>query len=212
MQLNEAQKLFSRAYVDREDKEVPLMQKLVTFNDKSVLEITQEKSTVKPWLSKKYAKYVEIKPENLGAEQREFDIVFTRWTTPYFEDLTQAITKICSLAKQSVLIVIPSEQGELTKLKMLKDSETASRRRKRAFDIEQTMKECGFSTVAIPALLKFSFASYDEAVDVLMATEFNNSISHSELQQFQDFLSSKKKRNKKIEIMQGAMFIAGSKK
>ncbi len=211
MQLKEAWKLFSKAYQSREAIEVPLMRKLVTFNDKSILEITKEKSTVKPLLSRKYAKYIEIKPENLGAEQREFDVVFMRWNIQYFEDFTTIITKICSLAKEAVLIIIPSEQGDLTQLKMIKDKETAPRRRQRIYDIEQAMKKCGLNTVAIPSLLRFEFKSYDEAMEILMTTEFDNSISHAELQEMQAFLQKKTKKGK-VEIIQGAMFIAGSKK
>ena len=212
MQLNEAYKHFSRAYDDRDDTEIPLMQKLCTFSDKSVLEITPEKSNVHKWLAKKYTKYVEIRPKDLKSEQREFDVVFTRWTMHLFDNLEEAVTKMCSLAKECVLVVLPSESGDLTDLKMIKDKETTPRRRKRVFEIEQAMKKTGFHTTSIPSLLTFKFRSFDEAMEVLMATEFQNSISHQELQEVRQFLEKRAKKTKSVEITQGAMFIAGSKR
>lgn len=211
MQLKDAYKLMSSAYIDRESKEVPLLEKLCSFEDKSVLEITEQKSTVKSLLGKKYKLYVTIKPAELNTEDRQFDIVLTRWTTQYLENIVKAAAKMCSLSREAVIIIMPSEAGDMTSLKSMKDSETAARRRKRAFDVEQTIKKYGFRTMAIPETVRFRFKNANDALETFLATEFQNSVTRDQLKRIQAFLESKKIR-RGIEITQGVIVVYGSRR
>ncbi|MFH1420632.1 MAG: hypothetical protein ABIG30_01560 [Candidatus Aenigmatarchaeota archaeon] len=210
MDLQKAKDLFSDAYQDRETVEVSMMLKLCTFTNRSVLEVgTAEPSTVAPLIKSVVKSYKSVALDNTsGIKNQSFDIVLCRWHIHESSSIVKTIKEMCRIASESVIVITQSEHGDFTKLKMLKDKSAHDRRKKRLLEIKQSLSSNGFAVHDIPIALDFSFKSLNEALEILLATEFNSSVSYAGMNELSSFLKKYEKKGK-VVMSQGAEIIAG---
>jgi ubiquinone/menaquinone biosynthesis C-methylase UbiE len=209
MEYDEAIKKFSQYYVDRNRLEFPTIFKTCDFRNKSVLEIGPAEGYFTKEASKiaDYVTTTEVSPR-LPFPDKYFDIVFSRWTIQNIEDLKREIIEMCRVAKENVMVVLPSEEGDETKLLEIKFSNKHKNRKKRIEDIKKWISKCGFKIKERKKLLKFVFPDLEEAVKIFSAIGFENKLSKRETVKLRKFLMNR--QNKKgIALTQGASFICG---
>lgn len=229
MKYAEAYEKFSKAYVDRNKVEFPAILKLCNFRNKTVLEIGaghqglfpkkvagRTKKYVATDISasvlKKLRKNIEVetkvcKGEKIPFPDILFDIVFARWT--HFNNFQKAIKEMCRVSKCCVLIVLPSEQGDQTKLMQIKYKNKYKYRKERIKKIKKRMRQKGFRVMENKKLLRFAFPP-NQAAEILTAVDFENKLNNKQKQKLGKFLLRRKKKGK-IIFTQGASFICGCK-
>jgi transcription elongation factor len=106
-----------------------------------------------------------------------------------------------------VLIVLPNEEGDETKMKSIVEKGNAEKRKKRVEEIKKTLADSGFVVKEKRIVLKFRFSNLKSALEVLSAVEFQNKVKDSDKTRIEDFL-----KKRKGAFTQGASFILGERK
>jgi len=209
MNYKEALAKFSQYYKDRYSVEFPTILSLCDFRNKKVLEIGPTEGYFVKEVSKLTNEIAisEISVD-LSFPDKSFDIVLSKWTAQNIDDLEKAIKEMCRVAKKNIVIVLPSEKGDETKLLKVKFPEKSKSRKKRIENIKKWISECGFSVKEERKLLKFTFPDLEETIEIFSALGFDNNLSDEEVSSIKEFLSNKKKRDG-IHLNQGASFICG---
>jgi len=211
MNYKEALRKFSKYYKDRYSVEFPTIFSLCNFRNKSVLEIGPAEGYFVKEVSKLTNKITTSDASVvLHFQDKSFDIVFSRWIAQNINDLKKAIKEMCRVAKECIIIVLPSEKGNETKMLEIKFPDKFKQRKERIENIKKWISECGFKVKEKRKLLKFLFPDVDEAIDVFSALGFKNEITEKEKLKLKKFLLSKKKKDG-IHLTQGASFICGYK-
>ncbi len=221
---------FGECYLDRYRKEFPVIFSMCSFRGKSVLEIGSGEegyfikaalkktkhilaTDISEGILKKLRKNVHIntkvcRAEKLPFPDKSFDIVFSRWVVPHVDDLRKTVNEMCRVGGKNVIVVLPSEQGDQTKLKMMVDKNSVERRKERINKIKKIIIGHGFSIKERRVILHFSFPNVDEAMKILLAVEFHNKLSKKNRVLVREFLS---KNQNHVGYTQGASFICGYK-
>jgi hypothetical protein len=210
MKYEEALSQFSKYYIDRCNAEFPAIFGICEFKGKSVLEV----GPAEGYFSAEASKIARVKTTNVSErlpfKDGKFDIAISRWEITKSANLESTIKEMCRVTKQSVVIVVPSEEGDETKILEKKHKDKTSSRKMRVLDIRRWLEECGLKVKEERRMLKFAFPDINEAIDIFSALGFQNKLSDSERSKLRKFLSSKKE-NSKIIISQGAAFICGTR-
>ncbi len=212
MKYQEAYQKFSEAYKDRYTIEFPTIFSMADFRSKSVLEISSVKNAYfKNALRKFKGKYrkVSYKKGKLKFADNSFDIVFSRWTTQSVGNLELFIKEACRVGK-TVIIILPSEQGDQTKMLGIRYRSKYKYRRLRIIKIRKWMKESGMKTAERKKLLRFVYPDLETAFNVMSAMEFENKLNSKEKERIERFLLRRKKHNG-IHFTQGAASVCGYK-
>jgi SAM-dependent methyltransferase len=211
MNYEEAMQLFSKYYVDRSTVEFPTILKMCNFKDKRVLEIGPAEGYFKEEVSKIAGEVQTFGvTEELPFEDKSFDIVFSRWVVHGFDDVEKAVKEMCRVAKESVMIVLPSDEGDETKLLEIREKGKAQMRKERVLDIRKWIEESGFRVREERRQVKFIFPDVNEATDIFVQIGFDGKASEEEHSRLHDFLMSKRDQGK-ISLTQGAAFICASR-
>ncbi|MFC2143648.1 class I SAM-dependent methyltransferase [Candidatus Aenigmatarchaeota archaeon] len=234
MDVKEALEKFSEYYDHRNDVEFPTIFSMCDFTDKRVAEIgaghqghfikellnktksitavdIDEKALekLKKRINNDMVCYMKAPAEDLPFEDNSQDIVFSRWTIHEF-DVDSAILEFCRVAKKHVFIVLPSEEGDETEMKNLKE-DSSDKRKQRIDKIKALMEHNGLSVKEERKLLSFTFPSMEEAFEILHAVAFGHGLAEETKEVVKSFLLSRKDGDK-IKFTQGASFILGTKK
>ena len=210
MNYKDALAKFSQYYKDRYTVEFPIILSLCDFRNKKVLEIGPAEGYFVKELSKLTNNITTTDSTDLPFPNNSFDIVLSRWIVQNIENLEKAIKEMCKVAKSDVVIVLPSEEGDETKILEVKFPDKSDSRKKRAMNIKKWILESGFNVKEERKLLKFLFPDIDETIEIFSALGFNNDLSEKEKLRLKEFLLNKKKSDG-IRITQGASFICGYK-
>jgi len=211
MEYQEALIKFSHYYKDRYSVEFPTIFSLCNFKNKSILEIGSAEGYFVKEVSKLTNKINTTDVSIiLSFPNSSFDIVFSRWTVQNLNNLKKFIKEICRVAKENVIIVLPSSEGNETKMLKIKFLDKFRQRKKRITEIKKLISNCGFKVKEKRKLLKFLFPNLDEAIEIFSALSFNNDLSVKEKLKLREFLSNRKKKGG-IHLTQGASFICGYK-
>jgi ubiquinone/menaquinone biosynthesis C-methylase UbiE len=230
MDYDKALERFGECYKDRQSVEFPTIFRLCDFRDKTILEIGAGRAGYFPKAAAPLAmRYVatdvsrEILDElvsNVGVEtkvcraeklpfkDRSFDIVFSRWVAQDVKDLEKAVGEMCRVAKENVVMVLPSEEGDETEMLKIKYPGKHYYRKQRIAEIKRWISEAGFKVKETRKTLNFIFPSIEEAVEIMSALGFSNTLSESEKQKLTRFFEKRKTR-KGVLFSQGASFICG---
>lgn len=211
MNYKDALAKFSQYYKDRYSVEFPTILSLCDFRNKKVLEI----GPAEGYFVKEVSKITnEITTSEVLADlslpDESFDIVLSRWNAQNIDDLEKAIKEACRVAKSNVIIVLPSEEGDETKILELKFPDKSGSRKKRAMNVKKWILESGFNVKEERRLLNFLFHNADETIEIFSSLSFDNDLSEKERLKLKEFLL-KRKENDGIRITQGASFICGYK-
>jgi hypothetical protein len=211
MNYEEAMQLFSKYYVDRNTIEFPTILKMCNFKDKKVLEIGPAEGYFKEEASKN-AKEVSTfgVTEELPFEDKSFDIVFSRWVMQGLGDTEKAVKEMCRVASENVMIVLPSDEGDETKLLEIREKGKAQMRKERVLSIRKWIEDSGFRVREERRQLRFVFPDVNEATDIFAQIGFDGKVSSEEHSKLRDFLMSRRDQGK-VSITQGAAFICASR-
>jgi ubiquinone/menaquinone biosynthesis C-methylase UbiE len=231
MKYSEAYAKFTKAYKDRYTVEFPTIFGMCNFRNKSVLEIGAGsegffiKEAIK--ITKKYTacdisrailnklkKNIDVETKVCGGEKlpfadKSFDLVFARWV--HFDNFEKAVKEMCRAAKCCVIVVLPSEKGDQTKMMQIKYKNKYKYRKERITKIHKWMKESGFRVEKNKKLLKFVYKNIETAAGVINTMEFGNKLNKEQKQKLEKFLLKRKKKNG-IHLTQGACFICAYRK
>jgi SAM-dependent methyltransferase len=209
MNYKDALAKFSQCYKDRYSVEFPTILSLCDFRNKKVLEIGPAEGYFVKELSK-LTNNITITDVSvdLPFPNSSFDVVLSRWVAQNIDDLEKSVKEMCRVAKDNVIIVLPSEEGDETKILELKFPDKSDSRKKRAMNIKKWILESGFNVKEERRLLKFLFPDVNEAIEIFSALGFNNDLTEKEKSMLKEFLINNKK-NDGIRITQGASFICG---
>jgi len=230
MNYKEALMKFSQYYEDRYSVEFPTIFSLCDFKDKSILEIGSGEegyfvkevlkltdkivaSDVSNDILNELRKNVNVetkvcRAENLPFADDSFDVVFSRWVIQEIKDLEKAIKEMCRVAKNNIIVVLPSEGGDETKMLEIKFPDKFEDRKRRIMNIKKWVSECGFKVKEKRELLKFLFPDVDETIEIFSVLGFKNDLSDKEKIKLKEFLLGKKDKDS-IHFTQGASFICG---
>lgn len=200
---------FSQFYKDRYSVEFPTIFGLCNFKGKSVLEIGPAEGYFVKEASKLGKVTTSKASVNLSFPDKSFDIVFSRWTVQNIKNMERMIKEMCRVAKSNVIIVLPSEEGDETKMLEIKFPDKSNRRKKRIVNIKKWISKCSFKVKEKRKLLKFLFSDIDETIEIFSALSLNNPLVKEKLK-LREFLSDRKKKGG-IHLTQGASFICGYK-
>ncbi len=209
MNYKDALAKFSQYYKDRYSVEFPTILNLCDFRNKKVLEIVP----VEGYFVKEVSKLTnEVATSEISSSlsfpDKSFDIVLSRWTAQNIDDLEKSVKEMCRIARSNVIIVLPSEEGNETKILELKFPDKSGSRKERSMNVKKWILESGFNVKEERRLLKFLFPNVNEAIDIFSALGFNNDLTEKEKSRLKEFLTNNKK-NDGIHITQGASFICG---
>ena len=232
MNYKEALMKFSKYYKDRCSVEFPTIFNLCNFRNKSVLEVGSGKegyfvkevlkltdeivaSDASDDILNELRKNVIVKTkickaEKLSFPNNSFDIVFSRWVAQEIENLEKAVKEMCRVAKGNVIIVLPSEEGDETKMLQIKFPDKFEYRKKRIINIKKWVSESGFKVKEERKILKFLFSDIDETIEIFSVLGFKNDLLDKEKLELKKFLLDRKKKDG-IHLTQGASFICGYK-
>jgi ubiquinone/menaquinone biosynthesis C-methylase UbiE len=146
----------------------------------------------------------------LPFHDKSFEIVFSRWIAQNIDKLEKAVKEMCRVAKSNIIIVLPSEEGDETKMLEIKFPDKFECRKKRIINIKKWISKCDFKIKEKRKLLKFLFPDTDETIEILSALSFNNVLSIKDKLKLREFLSNRKKKNG-FHLTQGASFICGTR-
>jgi len=230
MRYSEAYRKFSECYKDRYAIEFPAIFSLCNFKGKSVLDVgagkeghfpKKVKKSVKRYVAtdvsrnilNELRKVVNVetkvcKAEKLPFADKSFDIAFSRWAAQHFDNLEKGIGEMCRIAKCCVIIILPSEQGDQTKLLAIKFKNKYKFRKERVVKIKKLLRKNGFKLKEKKKLLKFVFPDINEAFEIINAMEFRNKLNSAEKEKIRAFLLHREKKGK-FYFTQGAAFICG---
>ena len=228
MNQKKALKEFSKYYTDRHKKEFPTIFDLCDFKDKKVLEvgagseghfpkeiIDSVKEYIATDISKKNLQELKQKiniktktcpAEDLCFDKNTFDIVLSRWSAQHFDNLKKAVEEMCKVSKQNILIIIPSEKGDQTKMKKIKYKDKDKERKDRIEKIKKWLFKKDFKVKTKHKLLSFLFPSVKKAIEIFMPLDFENDLNEKQRKRVKEFLL-KRKTKKGIKFTQGACFI-----
>jgi len=209
MNYRDALAKFSQYYKDRYLVEFPTILGLCDFRNKKVLEI----GPAEGYFAKELSKLTnDITTTDVSVDlpfpNGSFDIVLSRWIAQNIEDLEKAVKEMCRVAKSDVIIVLPSEEGDETKILEVKMPDKHDSRKKRIKDVKEWISESGFKVKEEKRLLRFLFHDIEEVMEIFSALGFNDELSEKEKSKLKEFLSNRKE-NDGIHITQGASFICG---
>jgi SAM-dependent methyltransferase len=211
MKYEEALMKFSKCYKDRYSVEFPTIFNLCDFRNKSILEIGPAEGYFVKEVSKLTSKISTSDASTiLFFPDKSFDIVLSRWIVQNVDDLEKAINEMCRVTKNNVIIVLPSEEGDETKMLEIKFPEKFEARKNRIIKIKKQLSKCEFKVKEERMLLNFSFPNVEETIDIFSSLSFNNKLSDKEKIELKEFLFKKKKKDG-IQLTQGASFICGYK-
>jgi hypothetical protein len=211
MDYNKALERFSECYKDRYSVEFPMILKLCDFKNKSILEISPAEGYFVNEVSKIASKVTisEIS-EKLPFHDKSFEIVFSRWIAQNIDKLEKAVKEMCRVAKSNVIIVLPSEEGDETKMLEIKFPDKFECRKKRIINIKKWISESDFKVKEEKRLLKFLFPNIEESIDIFSALSFKKKLSDEEKIKLKEFFLNKKKKDG-IHFTQGTSFICGTR-
>jgi len=223
---------FSESYRDRYSIEFPTIFGICNFKNKRVLEIGSGRegyfvkealkltnkivaSDISIDILNDLKKTVEVEnvvcnAEDLPFSDNSFDIVFSRWVAQDIKNLEKAIKEMCRVAKDNIIVVFPSEEGDETELLQIKYPDKFESRKKRIENVKKWISDCGFKVKEEKRLLKFLFPDVDEAVEIFSVLGFKNEITGEEKLKLKEYFLSKRGKDG-INFLQGASFICGYK-
>ena len=211
MNYEEALKIFSDSYLDRYSVEFPTIFSIVNFDSKTVLEIgSAEGYFVKE--ASRIAKSVRTSDSfySLPFDDNFFDIVLSRWVIQNVEDVEKLVREMCRVAKENVIIILPSDGGDETRILSIKFHDKFRMRKERIEKIKKLLSESGFKVKEEKNLLNFRFKDVNTAVEVFYNLGFKGSLADDEIDRLKKFLSERQKENG-VHITQGASYICGYK-
>lgn len=217
-------------YKDRYSVEFPTIFSLCCFKNKSILEIGSGRegyfiidalkltdrivaSDISSEILDDLKKNVNVETkvcnaENLPFSENSFDIVSSRWVVQYVEDLEKAVKEMCRVARDNVIIVLPSEEGDETKILQIKYPDKLESRKKRIETVKKWICECGFKVKEERRSLNFLFPDLNETVEIFSVLGFRNKATAEEKLKLKEYLLSKKSKDG-INFCQGSSFICG---
>jgi len=211
MNYKDALAKFSQYYKDRYAVEFPTILSLCDFRNKKVLEIGPAEGYFVEEASKLTNDIATSENSvDLSFPDKSFDTVISRWVAQNIDDLEKSVKEMCRVSSSNVIIVLPSEEGDETKLLEVKFPDKSDSRKKRSMDIKKWILESGFNVKEERRLLKFLFPDADEAIEIFSALGFDNSLSDEERLSLKEFLLERKKKDG-VHLTQGASFICGYK-
>lgn len=211
MEYKDALDKLSLAYVDRYEVEFPLIFSMFSFEGKSVLEVGPAEGY--------FQKDAAVIAGNVEATEifdkiphpdKSFDIVISRWIAQNVEDAGAFVKELCRVARESVLIILPSEEGDETRLLSICDPEKFAKRKSRIEAIKEYIREGGFKAREERRLINFVFPTFLEAAEVFYTLGFGDNSSDEQVLRLKKFLMDRKEGDG-VRITQGASFICGYK-
>ncbi len=232
MEYTKALDLFGKYYIDRYSVEFPTIFSLCDFKGKSVLELGAGQwgyfakeaikvacnyvaTDISVSILRKLKQNVKVKTtvcraESLPFPDNSFDIVFSRWVAQDVKDLEKAVKEMCRVAKSCVVLVLPSEEGDETKMLQIKFPDKYNYRKTRIKNMRRWLSECDLIVGEVRKKLNFIFPNIKFAIEILSALGFKNKLNKNEKHKLEEFFL-KRKTSKGIIFSQGAAFICGIK-
>jgi hypothetical protein len=211
MEYNEALEKLSQSYADRYSVEFPFIFSMTTFEGKSLLEVGpaegyfQKDAVIMAGSVESTNSF-----DKLPYEDKTFDIVISRWVVQNVDDYENFTKEMCRVAKENVIIVLPSEEGDETRLLSIRTPDKFNTRKERIEKIKKCILDSDFKVREERKLLNFVFGSLIEAAEVYYTLGFGDDATDEEIARLKKFLNERK-FDDGIHITQGASFICGYK-
>ena len=211
MEYKEAIEKLSAAYTDRYEIEFPLIFSMIEFQGKSVLEVGPAEGYFQKDAAV-MASSVEATEsiDKLPYADKSFDIVLSRWIVQNVDDVESFVKEMCRVAKENVMIILPSEEGDETRLLSIKDPDKFAKRKNRIEAIKEYIRDSGFKAREERRLLNFVFPTFLETAEVFYTLGFGEDSSDEQVLRLKKFLMDRKE-GEGVRIKQGASFICGFK-
>jgi len=233
MNYEEALEKFGEYYRDRYTKEFPMIMNMCGFFNRTVLEIGAGKegyfpikfqNIIKDYMATDVSKAAlmdlqekipDIKIKTCNAEKLPFgngsyDAVLARWSLQEVTNLDKAVDEMCRVAKEAVVIVLPSEDGMQTELRILFELDKYEQRKQRVERIKSMLERNGLKVEIKKLVLNFIFPDLKELVEILNWTEYRGKLSMEDKLKVRDFLK-KHEHDWGVHFTQGAAFICGKR-
>ncbi len=232
MNYKDALTKFSQYYKDRYFIEFPTIFNLCNLRNKKVLEVGSGRksyflkelfkltknvvaSDISNEILKELKRKIRIKTKVCSAEKlpfsnKSFDTVLSRWVVQDINNLERAVNEMCRVAKKNILVVLPSEFGDETKMLKIKFPEKFEQRKARRMNIKKWISKNGFKVKEKRKLLRFLFHNLEETIEIFLAISFGSKLTKKEKLRLIKFLLNRKKKDG-IHFTQGASFICGYK-
>jgi SAM-dependent methyltransferase len=211
MEYDEASSKLSDAYVDRYSLEFPTIFSILNFEEKSVLEVGPAEGYFMRDVSL-IARRVESTNsfDKLPFANKSFDIVLSRWIVQGVDDIESFVKEMCRVARENVMIILPSDDGDETRILSIKYPGKFKSRKDRIEKIKSWISDSGFKAKEDRRLINFVFREVNEAAEVFFALGFRNDATDDEISRLKKFLLERK-REDGVHVTQGASFICGYK-
>jgi hypothetical protein len=211
MEYNEALEKLSQAYNDRYSVEFPFIFSMTIFEGKSLLEV----GPAEGYFQKDAAIMAgSVESTNsldkLPYEDKSFDIVLSRWVIQNVDDYENFTKEMCRVAKDNVIIVLPSEDGDETRLLSIRTPDKFNTRKERIERIKKCIIDSGFKVREERKLLNFVYSGVIEAAEVYYTLGFGDDATDEEVVRLKKFINERK-FDGGVRITQGASFICGYK-